>query len=304
MREVLEEKLSVILTEMGVDKYSDVLDSEVAELDFTEVYMRSVGKPYKIEENLYPIETEMKLQLQNSKKYKDVIQDEKDLTQLVGQGSDFDIDAALRLLVAYYESWQGNELKLIDHIAINDNDVIKHLHTDIQQDRKANLLQIGIPNFPNEKGYFMLWELSISNEEDDKRIIPIFINESFILRPMAGKRLMDVFLDANSKLVVNHVANVTDEVYDKLEQMSAEFAYDAFVDLKDKRIQKNQERFNKYQYALQLRTEAASHIGIENIRRSRLLKLQKEKEQIEKDFKNGSHIYPEFKLVLLARLEA
>ena len=304
VREVLEEKLSVILTEMGVDKYSDVLDSEVAELDFTEVYMRSVGKPYKIEENLYPIETEMKLQLQNSKKYKDVIQDEKDLTQLVGQGSDFDIDAALRLLVAYYESWQGNELKLIDHIAINDNDVIKHLHTDIQQDRKANLLQIGIPNFPNEKGYFMLWELSISNEEDDKRIIPIFINESFILRPMAGKRLMDVFLDANSKLVVNHVANVTDEVYDKLEQMSAEFAYDAFVDLKDKRIQKNQERFNKYQYALQLRTEAASHIGIENIRRSRLLKLQKEKEQIEKDFKNGSHIYPEFKLVLLARLEA
>ena len=304
VREVLEEKLSVILTEMGVDKYSDVLDSEVAELDFTEVYMRSVGKPYKIEENLYPIETEMKLQLQNSKKYKDVIQDEKDLTQLVGQGSDFDIDAALRLLVAYYESWQGNELKLIDHIAINDNDVIKHLHTDIQQDRKANLLQIGIPNFPNEKGYFMLWELSISNEEDDKRIIPIFINESFILRPMAGKRLMDVFLDANSKLVVNHVANVTDEVYDKLEQMSAEFAYDAFVDLKDKRIHKNQERFNKYQYALQLRTEAASHIGIENIRRSRLLKLQKEKEQIEKDFKNGSHIYPEFKLVLLARLEA
>ena len=33
VREVLEEKLSVILEEMGVDKYSDVLDSEVAELD-------------------------------------------------------------------------------------------------------------------------------------------------------------------------------------------------------------------------------------------------------------------------------
>ena len=35
VREVLEEKLSVILKEMGVDKYSDVLDSEVAECDFT-----------------------------------------------------------------------------------------------------------------------------------------------------------------------------------------------------------------------------------------------------------------------------
>ena len=45
VREVLEEKLSVILEEMGVDKYSDVLDSEVAEIDFTEAYMRSIGKP-------------------------------------------------------------------------------------------------------------------------------------------------------------------------------------------------------------------------------------------------------------------
>ena len=36
VRDVLEEKLSVILQEMGVDKYSDVLDSEVAECDFTD----------------------------------------------------------------------------------------------------------------------------------------------------------------------------------------------------------------------------------------------------------------------------
>ena len=114
VREVLEEKLSVILEEMGVDKYSDVLDSEVAELDFTEVYMRSIGKPSAVEENLYPVESEMKQQLQNSKKYKDVIREEKDLSQLVGQGSDFDVDAALRQMLAYYESWQGHDLKLID----------------------------------------------------------------------------------------------------------------------------------------------------------------------------------------------
>ena len=31
--------------------------------------------------------------------------------------------------------------------------------------------------------------------DSGKRIIPIFINENFILRPMAGKRIMDVFLD-------------------------------------------------------------------------------------------------------------
>jgi SNF2 family DNA or RNA helicase len=53
VREVLEQKLSVIFKELGVDKYSDVLDSEVAELDFTEVYMNSIGRPSSVERNMY-----------------------------------------------------------------------------------------------------------------------------------------------------------------------------------------------------------------------------------------------------------
>lgn len=304
VREVLEEKLSVILEEMGVDKYSDVLDSEVAELDFTEVYMRSIGRPSKIEENMYPVESEMKQQLQNSKKYKDVIREEKDLSQLVGQGSDFDVDTALRQMLAYYDSWQGRDLKLIDRIAINDSDIIQHLQTDVLQDRKSPLMSVGIQNFPNEAGYFMLWELSISNDPDDKRIIPIFVNENFVLRPMAGKRLMDVFLDPTSRLTVSSVPNIDGETYDRLEKKAVEFAFDTFVEMKEKRIQKNQESYNKYMYALQLRTEAAEHIGIENIRASRLRKLAQEKANIEEAHKTGSRIYPDFKLAFLTKLEA
>lgn len=304
VREVLEEKLSVILEEIGVDKYSDVLDSEVAELDFTEVYMRSIGRPSKVEENLYPVESEMKQQLQNFKKYKDVIREEKDLSQLVGQGSDFDVETALRQMLAYYDSWQGRDLKLIDRIAITDSDIIQHLQTDVLQDRKSPLMLVGIQNFPNEAGYFMLWEISISNNPDDKRIIPIFINENFVLRPMAGKRLMDVFLDPNSRLTVSSIPNIDSETYERLEKMAVEFAFDTFVEMKDKRIQKNQESYNKYMYALQLRTEAAEHIGIENIRASRLRKLAQEKASIEEAHKAGSQIYPDFKLAILIRLEA
>ena len=62
--------------------------------------------------------------------------------------------------------------------------------------------------------------------------------------------------------------------------------------------------YNKYMYALQLRTEAAEHIGIENIRASRLRKLAQEKSNIEEAHKAGSQIYPDFKLAILIRLEA
>jgi SNF2 family DNA or RNA helicase len=304
VREVLEEKLSVILKEMGVDKYSDVLDSEVAEVDFTEVYMNSIGKPRSVEKNLYPVESEVKQQVANAQKYKDIIREEKDLRSLVGTESDFDVDGALRQMMAYYESWKGHDLRLIDRISINDVEITKHLRTSIIQDHDSQLLSIGIRDFPNEAGYFMLWELSISDEESGKRIIPIFVNEKFILRPMAGKRLMDVFLDGNSKLTVKSAPNISEEEYKKLEAMCMDFAYDTFVELKDKQIQTKKESYTKYMYALQLRTEAAEHIGIENIRRSRLAKLEREKATIEAEYKKGSQVYPDFRMMIMIRLEA
>lgn len=304
VREVLEEKLSVILKEMGVDKYSDVLDSEVAECDFTDVYMRSIGHASQVEKNLYPVEAEMKQQLTNAQKYKDVIREEKDLTKLVGTESNFDVDSALRTMLTYYECWQGHDPRLIDRISIADEEITQHLKTELVQDRTAPLMSIQIDNFPNEEGYFMLWELSISEKESGKRILPIFVNSAMVLRPMAGKRIMDVFLDGNSKLRVSSASNVDAEIYSKLEKSCMDFAYDTFVELKEKQMQQNEESFKKYMYALELRQEAAEHIGIENIRKSRLQKLQKEKANIEAQHRKGSQVYPDFRLIMMARLEA
>lgn len=304
VRQVLEEKLSVILKEMGVDKYSDVLDSEVAECDFTDVYMRSISHPSKITEALYPVESEMKQQMANAQKYKDVIREEKDLTELVGQESDFDVESALKMLLSYYDSWQGNELTAIDRVGINDAKVTQHLNTDIVQDRFSPMLSVGINNFPNEAGYFMLWELSLTDKGSSQRIIPIFVNDSFVLRPMAGKKIMDVFLDQFSRLTVRTVSNISTEEYAKLEKMSMDFAFDAFIDLKDKQLLKNKESYDKYMYALKLRIEAAQQIAIENIRKSRIVRLQREKQTIEANYKDGQQVYPDFRLVTLVRLEA
>ena len=304
VREVLEKKLSVIFKEMGIDKYSDVLDSEVAECDFTNVYMSSISKPYNIEENMYQVEAEMKQQRANTEKYKAIIKEEKDLTQLVGKGSAFDIETALRQLLVYYGKWSGEEIGLINRISISDKEFTKHLKADISQDKVSPVLSVLIKDFPNEAGYFMLWRLSISEEESAQRIIPIFINDDFVLRPLAGKRIMEVFLKATSVLTVQTVPNIKTQEYKRFEKVCMEFSYDTFIEMKDKQIQKNQENYNKYMYALTLRIEAAEHIGIANIKKSRLAKLQVEKAAIEAQYKNKQQIYPELDLMILVRLEA
>lgn len=304
VREVLEEKLSVILKEMGVDKYSDVLDSEAAECDFTDVYMESIRFPGGMNKAMYPVESEMKQQLENAKKYKDVIREDKDLQQLVGQESSFDVEEALRQLLAYFDSWQGNPISMHFNVGINDEAVTRHLNNSMVQDRFSPLLSVDIQDFPNEAGYFMLWELSLTEQSEALRIIPIFVNENGVLRPVAGKRIMDVFLNPHSKLHVHTIPNVDADTYANLEKLSMDNAYDTFVEMREKQLQKNEESYHKYMYALKLRREAADQIGIDNIRLSRIARLEREEERIAKEYQAGQQVYPDFRLMLLVHLEA
>lgn len=305
VREVLEEKLSVILKEMGVDKYSDVLDSEVAEVNFTDVYMQSISRPHrKSDANLYPVESELRQELKNAQKYKSLLHEDKDLTQLVGKESNFDVNSALQQMLVYYDAWQGVAPRLIMDIGINDESITRHLHTDVIQDRFSPILSVSIQDFPNEEGYFMLWNLSVTDEEMDRRILPVFVNKDFVLRPMAGQRIMNVFLEGTSRLSVQSVPNINDDEYAKLEKLSTEYAYDTFLELKDQQLKRNKEIYDKYMYALKLRTETTEHVGIDNIRKSRLQRLEKEKKTVEGRYRKGQEVYPEFRLCLLVRLES
>lgn len=304
VREVLEEKLSVIMKELGVDKYSDVLDSEIAECDFTNVYMNSIGHASRIEQNVHSVEKEMRQQAANVMKYRDILHEEKDLTQFVGRESNFDVDTALRKMLGYYESWKGNDLTMVDRISINDEMMTRHLCSNIVQEHTGQVLSVEIQNFPNETGFFMLWELSVSEQPQDRRIIPVFVNEVFVLRPMAGNRIMDVFLDESSQIHCRMASNITSEDYQRLQEISMNFAYNIFVDLKDKQTKRSCEQYEKYKYALLLRREAAEHIGIDNIRRSRIAKLDYEERELEAEHKRSGTVLPDFRLMALIRLEA
>jgi SNF2 family DNA or RNA helicase len=157
VKAVLEEKLSVILKEIGIDKYSDVLDSETAELNFTDAYMKSIRNPKNIELNIRPVEEDLKKQVQNTMRIKDLIKEEKDLASMIGTNSAFDFEAALRQMVTYYENYKGNPYLPIENFSINDPVIVGHLNKEIEQDLGGQLLNVSIKDFPNEKGYFMLW---------------------------------------------------------------------------------------------------------------------------------------------------
>jgi superfamily II DNA or RNA helicase len=303
VKAVLEEKLSVILKEIGIDKYSDVLDSETAELNFTDAYMKSIRNPKNIELNIRPVEEDLKKQVQNTMRIKDLIKEEKDLTSMIGTGSAFDFEAALRQMVTYYENYKGNPYLPIENFSINDPVIVGHLNKEIEQDLGGQLLNVSIKDFPNEKGYFMLWRISLTPDSQGQKIIPIFINQDFILRPMAGKKIWEAILDKDRVITVWEGEKIDIKTQNKLRTASQEFAYDTFLTLKAELEKRNEETYRKYLYALNLRIEAAQRIGIENIRRHKLMALSREKAEIEANYQAGKKFCPDFKPVLIVHME-
>jgi hypothetical protein len=303
VKAVLEEKLSVILKEIDIDKYSDVLDSETAELNFTDAYMKSIRNPKNIELNIRPVEEDLKKQVQNTMRIKDLIKEEKDLTSMIGTGSAFDFEAALRQMVAYYENYKGTPYLPIENFSINDPVIVGHLNKEIEQDLGGQLLNVSIKDFPNEKGYFMLWRISLTPDSQGQKIIPIFINQDFILRPMAGKKIWEAILDKDRVITVWEGEKIDIKTQNKLRTASQEFAYDTFLTLKAELEKRNEETYRKYLYALNLRIEAAQRIGIENIRRHKLMALSREKAEIEANYLAGKKFCPDFKPVLIVHME-
>ena len=303
VKAVLEEKLSVILKEIGIDKYSDVLDSETAELNFTDAYMKSIRNPKNIELNIRPVEEDLKKQVQNTMRIKDLIKEEKDLALMIGTNSAFDFEAALRQMVTYYENYKGNPYLPIENFSINDPVIVGHLNKEIEQDLGGQLLNVSIKDFPNEKGYFMLWRISLTPDSQGQKIIPIFINQDFILRPMAGKKIWEAILDKDRVITVCEGEKIDIETQNKLRTASQEFAYDTFLTLKAELEKRNEETYRKYLYALNLRIEAAQRIGIENIRKHKLMALSREKAEIEANYLAGKKFCPDFKPVLIVHME-
>jgi len=303
VRDVLEEKLNIILKELGVDKYADVLDGETTAVNFTDAYMSSIRNPKFINVHIKKIEEDLKDQVNNSIAFHDLITEDKDLTALIGMENSFDFEVALRRMVTHYENSMGNPYMPIEHFSINDAIIVEHLRKEIRQDTDSPMLNVSIKDFPNENGYFMLWQLSISANTHGQKILPIFINSDFVLRPMAGTKIWDAVIDTDKVITVSEGEKIDPETWTTLKNASQEFAYDTFLSLKTSMEKRNEETHRKYLYAIDLRIEAAQHIGIENIRSSKLKQLGREKNEVQKQFDESKRICPEFKLVMLVRME-
>ena len=299
VREVLEDKLSVILKEIGVDKYADVLDNESAEMDYTGAYMDALAHPKNVEKCLETLEADVREQAENRMKILDMLRDEKDLDQWTGADRQKDIEPMLGRLLLWKDRSEGKYGTSGLFASLSDERVQNLLSNRLLQLPEEPIQNIILDGIPHEAGWFMLWQVSVSSAERDRLTVPIFINKSFILRPLAGKKLWEAMLRDDTKLTIFPAKELSSETWLELYQKAEHFAENTFLQLKQEKEQRAEDKHKRKMLALSIREGAAERIGIANIRNARLASLLDERKAAEAEYRQDKQIQPDFRLELI-----
>lgn len=301
VRNVLEEKLSIIFKEFGIDKSSDVLDSVEAGVDFTEVYIKSIANPKYLDLYASNIEEKIKEKTAAVNKARELLKDDKDINLNVLK--DITSESLLDYVKGMYVNYQlsiGNAIRLDEGYYDLKDDKIKGLLNISEFPIKKSIPKVNFKNKLNEKGFWSLWEININEDERFCSIFPIFINEHNDYKPATAKALYDIFLKEDIEFIGNFYGDI---YFDNIKNTAQYIAYNYFSSMKDNYLEEIDREMEKYKLSFEFKKEAAERIGLENVRNYKLRQLENEEKDILKKLDDKRHITPILKLLYMVYVE-
>ncbi len=306
VRSVLEEKLATILSELGFDKLQDVLNSDSADLDFTQVYMKTIAAQKYGTYYTDELGKEMEKQVGQAVKIRDIIRDEKTLmpdSQFERQQQAF--HSVLRNMLIHYKTWKGYSVDpLFDlELSVSDPQIQMLLGDKIVWHQKDGIPVFEVKGVNTENGLWSLWRISLSDGDENQRMISLFINDNNVYRPAASKLLWDEML--HNKITLNMLGSesLDHDTYCAILSRAAELTEDTFLEMKNHYYSWHEQEYKKRRYALTLRIEAADKIGIENIRVSRIKKLERQLQELQQEYNRHKSICPSLQPMLICKVK-
>lgn len=301
VRTVLEEKLAVILQELGIDKLQDVLDEGTADMDFTKVYISSIVQEKYQKVYVDDLNKDMQKQVKQFQAIRSVMHEEKTLKpDANAEMQQHNFHMLLKNMLFEYETWKGHEPDWRFDLELSVSD--KRIHDLLEMRQLWHPSQgIQVAHFPNlrtENGIFSLWEVALGEDAADKRIVAFFMNEQGIYRPAASKRIWEELLKPECCIEMEKTQDFTPEQLSLLTARAQEMATDVFMQMKATYEQRHKEQYQKQKRALTLRIEATRRIGIENIRNARVQRLEDELARVTAAYARKQEICPTFSPVL------
>jgi len=341
VREVLEEKLERILEEFGVDKLSDVLDSEEGGVDFDSLYVNAVLSPEEAEARAKAL----------AERVRERAAAAKDGSKVLGTTSDLDPSKAQqiaqhqmpfwteRMTVSYLgsQSDQGGSATADDFgFRLVWPDGMEQRRAVFTRDEAAQAgttllslehpavrgltarLPLFAPGQPlgavkldgiSDKvaGTWSLWRIALrTHDSRTHRIMPLFVSdEGRVLAPTA-RAVWDRLIDLDPAQAVISPAALVGEAamaaYQKLHTEAESKGRLVFSELMETHAQQQAEQQKKGRRAFDARRKAIERIGLPQVRNHRMQELEREQEAWRQRLAERQTALPELTALIVLRI--
>lgn len=331
--EVIEEKLNNIIEQFGIDKTSDVLDSALDLKKVNRLYLQSLLNPERFDFASDQWLNEIKGKLKEYKSTEGVLPkvDASEinykkaaeikhsplpywLEALIEQYTITQNGSVIKNYSGYSEVHLQNKTKKIsfdaevsldnpgvEHISLQHDWIRKILNGIGEFDQKNGIPVLISENGDETSGYWSLWQISAKNSFENKiQYQSFFIADNGKQYIAYANDIWNRFISGTTNFTVNEIQ--TDQNISEIENTLNDSLFIVFQNLEaeilNKMAAKKENRINSYNF----QKSRINKIGIENIRHSKLSKLEKEHEAWMKEFKMENKVIPGIKQLLTIRV--
>ena len=334
VREVLEAKLAVIFEEFGIDKTSDVLDSEGGAHIFDKLFVDALLQPKKIESDVESV--------------LDVVRQEaawnKEQLNVLGQGeldasledaistqplSDY-LDIMVRSHVesgggAYKRSsgganvqWPGDkETKRYSYVGDVSEDVTELLTLDHPRIRKLlssvprvhagdRIPSVEMDGLPGAQGgFWSLWQLRFATAQSTEQVFfPLFTNADGRSFDRTAHFIWDSLLNQPMQGQGRMAEGDSLAVFDQHQALAQQIGEPLFGRLKNKHEQNRQQRERNGRYHFEVRFKQLNQVGLPEVRQFRQRQLELEQETWRQEMQAQATIHPELNPLIILDMRA
>jgi hypothetical protein len=344
VREVLEEKLQRILEEYGVDKLSDVLDSEEGGVDFEKLYVEAMLSPEKAEQRAEELAEGIRSRAFSA----------REGASILGATEELDPSGAQKVAAHQMPFWtermtlawlrsqvehgaqikaygrntydlrwpDGDEMRGVTFgRATTDDAGLTHLTTE---DARVRTLMKSIPRIvpglpiptvvipgvsDKVSGFWSLWRISLQALDlREQRILPVFVNHDGQMLGPTSRVVWDRLIGQSDGVALRSEAAIDAVDAKDAFALSRSVAEDQgaviFQELKTQHQQRLVREQRKMTAAFAARRRAIERIGLLQVRDFRLAQLDKEESTWRNHLAEKESVLPDLRPLLLLAVAA
>ena len=326
VREVLEQKLSVIFDEFGVDKTSDVLDSAEAGHLFDSLYVEALLHPENLPAAVDRLTGAIRSQADEARRQGNLLPAESLPSEsasklpighwvermvchyLDGHGGRYEAELD-RLLVRWPDGSEPQSFSLPGRERLPGADLLSLEHPRVRAllarlpraARGAPIPSIGLGGMPDGiTGYWSLWETRLRGDAVTRtRLSAVFVHtDGRSLQPTAKYLFERLMMEPwNNSGAIEGAASA--QAFDQSQTAARDALRSVYAELKSRHLAAVQQEEEKGEYSYRVRNKLLGEIGLSEVREFRLKQLARERDVWRAQIAAQRNILPELNPLLI-----